>query len=70
MAGVWRNADSSVAGSMVAIARASSVPIRSFSLSGPENACWTVICWSIANPIRSASGSDAISRLASSESVK
>ncbi len=42
---------------------ASSVPIRSLARSGPENACWTVTCWSIANPMRSASGSDAMSRL-------
>jgi hypothetical protein len=39
-------------------------------LSGPVNACWTVTYWSIANPMRSASGSEAINRLASSESVK
>ena len=70
MAGRSRNASSSVSGSIAAIDAASSVPIRCLSRRGPENACWTVTCWSIANPMRSASGSDAISRFASSESVK
>ena len=34
------------------------------------NACWTVTCWSMAKPMRSASGSCAMSWFASSESVK
>ena len=34
------------------------------------NAFWTVTCWSSANPTSSAIGSEAISALASSESVK
>jgi hypothetical protein len=55
---------------MAAMAAASSVPMRSSSLSGPEKAVCTVTCWSSANPIRSASGLRAMSRFASSESVK
>ena len=49
---------------------ASSPPIRSFSFCGPANAVGTVTCWSSAKPMRSASGSVAMSRFASSESVK
>jgi hypothetical protein len=71
MAGRWRNADSSSSGSIATIlAASSSPPRRCFSLSGPENAVGTVTCWSSANPIRSASGSCAMSSFASSDSVK
>jgi hypothetical protein len=45
-------------------------PSRSRSFSGPRKACCTVIRWSSANPTSSAIGSEAISALASSESVK
>ena len=57
-----RSADASVA--------ASSAPSRSRSTSGPANAFWTETCWSSAKPISSAIGSEAISALASSDSVK
>ena len=36
----------------------SSVPSRSRRTSGPANAFWTVTCWSSANPMSSAIGSD------------
>src|SRR5215213_5587004 len=55
--------------SVAASRPASSVPTRSLIASGPENAFWTVTCWSSAKPISSASGSRAISSLAASESV-
>src|SRR5436190_10696160 len=59
-------------GSRSAVARASgsSVPRRSFSTSGPENAFCTGTCWSSAKPTSRAIGSEAISSFASSESVK
>src|SRR3954468_4797687 len=57
-----RSADASVSASIE--------PSRSFRSSGPANAFCTVICWSSTNPTSSAIGSLAISRLASSESVK
>src|SRR5262245_7654511 len=56
--------------SAAAIAAGSSEPRRSSSTYGPENAFWTVTCWSSAKPISSAIGSVAMSALASSESVK
>ena len=45
------------------------VPVPT-AFSGPENAVGTGTCWSSANPIRSASGSCAISTSASSFPVK
>src|ERR1700733_11372010 len=49
---------------------ASSEPNRSSRASGPEKAFCTETCWSSRKPISSAIGLEAISRLASSDSVK
>src|SRR3954447_20816283 len=67
IAGRSRNTGSRSAEASVA---ASIEPSRSFRSSGPENAFWTVICWSSTKPTSSAIGSVAMSWLASSESVK
>src|SRR5688500_14663983 len=67
MAGRSRNTGSR---SIAASAPASSVPARRRRTSGPSKAFWTVTCWSRTKPMTSASGSRAISSLASSESVK
>src|SRR4051812_27632964 len=69
-AGGVRNAVSSASGSISAIARASSEPVRLRSSSGPENAFCTVTCWSSANPISRARGSVASSSSASRSPVK
>jgi hypothetical protein len=56
---------------MPAMAAASSEPPRRcFSSSGAENARWSGTCWSSTNPIRSASGSRAISSSAAASPVK
>src|SRR5690349_18648853 len=68
-AGGVRNATSSCSGSIVAIVFASSEPIRRRSSSGPENAFWTVTCWSRANPMSSARASVAMSSSASRSPV-
>jgi len=57
MAGGPFAAASSSAGSIAAIVPASSVPIRSRSIFGAENAHCTGTCWSSAKPMRSAIGS-------------
>ena len=67
MAGRSRNTGSRSAAASVA---ASIEPRRSLSASGPENAFWTETCWSSAKPMSNAIGSEAMSALASSESVK
>src|SRR5262249_41498298 len=67
----WMAGFSRKSGSRSAFATAAglSVPSRCFSRRGPRKACWTVTCWSSAKPTRSAKGSSARRREASSLSV-
>ena len=61
---------SSCSGSIAAIARGvEAADPAAAARSGPENAFWTVTCWSSAKPIRSASGSAAMSASASRSPV-
>src|SRR5205807_9680731 len=53
-----------------ASALGSSVPSRWRMISGPRNACCTVICWSSTKPISSAFGSVAMRRSASSSPLQ